>query len=101
MELNRLQKLAGLPLTESKKTLEESKTDKIEIHFSDARNGQFGDMVTLDGSVAVGELAKMLGIPDGWKKTKIGKVWASFNDGDRLCFFTDGRDYMPDGDDED
>jgi hypothetical protein len=101
MDLNRLQKLAGLPLTESK-IVSEAISAKTEIHASSKMVGQLGDVIVLHGGgKALEALAKMLGIPDGWKKVKVKTgIWAAY-DGDRLTFFNKELDFhFPDDDNE-
>lgn len=107
MDLNRVMELAGL-LREFKEPEDnrddrpqgrgngKSSSGKAEVHFADKIMGQFGTTIIIDGIKEIGELAELLGIPKGWKLTKVGKVYAAFNEGDRLTFFTDKRDFEPD-----
>lgn len=94
MDLNRLQKLAGLPLTEAVK-LDEAAFSKIEIHSSKPGPGQLGNIIVMEGGKELEDLAKLLGVPDGWKKTKIKDgVWSAY-DGERLSFFNKEDDFQP------
>ena len=101
MELNRLQKLAGLPLTESKAPevlAEASNEAKIDGTFAKQSMGQMGDICILfdDGKV-IKQLAEMLGLSGDWKKTKMPNgTFASYLSGDRLSFYTSEHDYNPD-----
>lgn len=111
MDLNRIRELAGLEVLKEfvdtkgdhggeKDEGSGSSTGKAEVHVSKKGNGGFGDMIVIDGIKEVGVLAGLLGIPANWKLTKVGKLWAAFNQGDRLVFFTDQRDFQADDEDD-
>jgi len=95
MKLNKLQELAlkaGAPIIQ-----EEDKTDNVEIHVSPKGFGNLGDIVVMDGGPGAAMIAKLLGVPDGWHKTKVGpKCWAAYNAGDRLTFFGSEMDFEED-----
>jgi hypothetical protein len=59
---------------------------KAEVFFSPKGVGAAGDMIIVDASSHGDELARILGIPEGWVPTQVGKAWACYNPGDRLTF---------------
>lgn len=107
MDINAIRQLAGLPrLTtapEPKKIVEQKLPEaKVirenvaeETHLADPSEitGLRGMMITIDGKEG-DALAKLLGIPGGWKLKTIGKGFVAYNEGDRLTFFTDRNDYQ-------
>lgn len=79
------------------RVMEEDSSSHVEIHVSPKGFGSLGDNLTIDGGPAAAMLARMLAIPDGWHKTKVGaKCWAAYNAGDRLTFFTHEMDFQED-----
>lgn len=78
MELNRLQKLAGLPLTESVNLTEGAITKKVELTWSPKAPGQLGDMAILDYTPEVEKLAKLIGIEENELPKKFGSIYVQF-----------------------
>lgn len=66
-----------------------------ETHIIDHPKGQFGTIIVLDDdkTTQASKFAKLLGVPNGWKLTKVGAGFAAFNSGDRLTLYSDKRDY--------
>jgi hypothetical protein len=95
MDFKRTMELAGVKaLVEN--TLTESNY-KIEVHVSKkGQAGVLGDVIVIDAFEGMDELAAILGIPDGWKMTKVKNGFAAYNKGDRMSFFTNDRDFEPD-----
>jgi hypothetical protein len=68
-----------------------------DAHFSPKGDGGFGHMLTLDDTnPMIAAIARVCKIPDGWKLTKIGDMWAAYNSGDRLTFFANESDFEAD-----
>ena len=88
--------LAKSYVKEDQQVNEDDHNEKVEIHYSPKSPGVLDDVFVLDGSRIVGKLAEALGVPDGWKVTKVGPAYAAFNSGDRLTFFKNQRDFQPD-----
>jgi hypothetical protein len=69
----------------------------VDTHFSDRKQGGFGDLLNFEYTKEIAELAKMLGLPDGWKLTKIKNgLWGAYSAGDRLTLFTNASDFVAD-----
>jgi len=100
MDLNRIRTLAGLEVLKESTLTENS--HKIEAHVSKKGGmGVLGDVIVLDAFDGMAELAKILGIPDGWKLTKVNGGFAAYNSGDRMTFFSNKDDFDPEDSEED
>lgn len=103
MDLNRVRQLAGLEvLAESKEQLnEQTKEVSVKVALQTAGPGLVGDMMNIPKGPFAEMLAEILGIPKGWKLTKIGKGYAAYQEDDQLCFFASKSDFSEDEYDED
>lgn len=106
MDIQRMQQLAGMPVTpaqtlnESKQLNEGTVSEKVEIHASGPMQGQLGDIIVIEGGKTMDALAKLFGVPGGWKKTQIKPgIWAAY-DGGRLTFFNKENDFQAEDEDE-
>lgn len=91
LTLNEALKAAGLQ-QQKQQVNEASEFDgKGHMHSSGPSMGIRGNMVVLDDNPAVRMLAEILGVPDGWRITKVAGGYAAYNSGDRFTF-ADYRD---------
>lgn len=88
LTLNEALKVAGI------KKLNEDSEGKATISVSTPGMGQVGTIITVTGGAGVTALAELLGVPDGWKLTKVGNGFAAYV-GDELQFLSDRRDHQP------
>jgi hypothetical protein len=88
------------PVKKGHKVMENAIVEDVTAHFAAKGNGQGGNIFVLDADQNVAQFAAMLGVPSGWKLTQIKNgLWAAFNEGDRLSFFTSQSDFQPDDQD--
>ncbi len=88
-------------LSELMRMIAEDSSSNVEVHYTPKGTpGTLDDVITIDANDSVGKLAAMLGIPDGWKPTRVGNIWAAFNSGDRLTFFKNKGDFQADDEPE-
>jgi hypothetical protein len=80
-----------------KKAIEAAKQNEKDIrttaHLMSKGDGMDVHLI-LEDDEAVSWIAKILGIPDGWKLMKFGRSGVAYNKGDRLTFFKDARDFV-------
>ena len=73
-----------------------------EAHFSPKGMGAMGHMLILDDTnPMIGALAAALKVPDGWKLTSVGNIYAAYNSGDRLAFMMHKGDFVDESSEED
>lgn len=73
-----------------------------EAHFSPKGVGAMGHMLILDDTnPMIGALAAALKVPDGWKLTAVGNIFAAYSSGDRLSFMMHKDDFVNESGDED
>ena len=93
--MNELLKTVLAEVNTRAKALREAKDG--EMHFSGKGIGAFGMMLIMDdANPMIALIAKALGIPDGFKATKVGGLWAAYNSGDRLTFAENKDELMGD-----
>ena len=91
MDLNRLQQLAGLPLTESKQPVMEETSENVEAYVQNGGRGLMGDMVNLMDGKAVKKIVEILGLTKD-KPIKVGKGFMGY-DGHQLVIFQAEKDW--------
>lgn len=68
--------------------------DEAARHITGGVQGVLGEMLVIDDGKIAKALAKTLHVDDGWDLVDIGNgLFAAYNAGDRLTFYTNHRDY--------